>query len=462
MKKKKLIKILQAGTAVLMAGALCGCSINFGTRKEPKLSAVVAHPTNDESMEEMNVTYEMFRKEYKYFLVNSGIEDDTLETVAATCKKQRQSIINYLINERIILRKAKEMGTYDLTEEELKEVEEDFDEKIAQQIKYYGDQAEKELISQSTSGSSSVSSGESSGGSESGETESKPSLTDMEKEEIGNEKLDEMLKKCGMTRDDLHSWAQSSKISEKLMEELGKAVDYSKAEEEFKGVQKQAEELYKSNMTMYTQGGYDQIWLPEGSRLIKHILIDFDDDTRTEISSLRKDGKDEEADKKRAEEAEKLKSKQEEIEKKLDDGGNIDDLIKEYSGDASGSAANPDGYTVIPNGETYMEEFQEAAFVPKKIGDKTTCVTDYGVHIMVYAGDAKISDESIKQFTEYLHEQLKQKEFSDKMSEWLKEYAFEIDYEALRLDAPVNEESSAASGEESSEAANDESSEASK
>ena len=429
MEKSKLKRAIKAGAAILLAGVLSGCSVKFGTRKtpevnEPALDTVVAHPTNDERLEEMNITYEMFRKEYKYFLVNLGIEDDTDETIASYCTTQRESIIAYLINEQIILRKAREMGLYDLTEEEQREVDEDFNQKIAEQIKYYGDQAE-------------FAADES--GDDTGKSEG-PVMTDEEKEALGSQKLDEMLEKCGMTRDDLHWWAQSSKITEKLQNALGDTVPYSKAEEEFKNVQEHAKELYNTDKVSYSMGGYDQIWLPEGSRLIKHILIGFDDDTQSAIKTLRSDGSDEEADKKRAEEAEKLKEKQEEIEKKLDDGEDFDALIKEYSADAAGSASSPDGYTVIPNGETYMAEFQEAAFVPEKIGDRTTCVTDYGVHIMVYAGDAKIGDEAIKEFTDYLHAQLKSKEFSDKMSEWSAEYGFEIDYETLRLKAP--EESS--------------------
>ena len=423
MKKSKLKKAVRVGAAILMAGVMSGCSVKLGTNKEPKLNAVVAHP-KDERLEEMNITYEMFRKEYKYFLVNSGIENDTNETVAAYCTQQRQSIINYLINEQIILRKAREMGLYDLTDEEQKEVDADFDAKIAEQIKYYGNQAELEAIADS-------------GGTDDSEQETEPSaMTEEEKEEIGNQRLEEMLEKCGMTLDDLRWWAQSSKITEKLQNALGDNVPYSRAEEEFKGVQELAQELYNTDMMQYSMGGYDQIWLPDGSRLIKHILIGFDSDTGSEIKTLRSEGSDGEADKKRAEAAEKLKEKQQEIEEKLDSGEEIDKLIKEYSADAEGSAAYPDGYTVIPNGETYMKEFQEAAFVPEKIGDRTTCVTDYGVHIMVYAGNARISDEAVKEFTEYMHEQLKSKEFSDKMSEWAAEYAFEIDYGTLRLEAP--------------------------
>ncbi|MDE6728679.1 MAG: peptidylprolyl isomerase [Oscillospiraceae bacterium] len=423
MKKIKISKVLRAGTALLLAGALCGCTVEFGKYKEPKLDKVMAHATSGENTEEMNITYEMFRKEYKYYLVNSGIDDDTDESVAEKCKKQRNQIINYLINEQLILRKAKELGIYELTEEEQAEVDKDFDEKIAEQVEYYKKQAESESAA-------------------SGST-----LTDEEKEDLGNKKLDEMLEKCGMTRDDLRWWAQSSKISAKLREEVGKKVEYSKAKEEMQKIIDNAEELYKTDMSQYNQGAYYELWLPEGSRLIKHILIGFDTETQTEIRSLRQEKKDDEADKKREEAAKKLESKQQEIEKKLDDGEKFDDLIKEYSADASGSAGYPDGYTVIPNGTTYMEEFQKAAFIPEKIGDRTTCVTDYGVHIMLYAGDAKISDEMIKEYTDFVFDQLQQLEFANCLNDMEDEYSFEIDYGSLRLDDPSEESSEAASEE---------------
>ena len=411
------------GAAILMAGVISGCSVKFGTRKEPKLDTVVAHPTNGDTGE-MNVTYDMFSHEYKFFLEGAGITDDTAEDKADYCTAQRQTIINYLINEQIILSKAKEMGLYELTEEEQKEVEDTYSERIAQYVKYFGDIAEMERYVESE--------------------EINPAMSDEEKAEEGGRMLDELLERCGMTRDDMLWWAKSAKITEKLRSVLYENIPYSKAEEEFKNVQAEAEELYKTNAAQYSMMGYDQLWLPEGSRLIKHILLGFDNDTASEIRTLRNDGKSDEADKKRAEAAEALGAKREEIEKKLDEGVKIDELIKEYSADAEGSEAYPDGYTVVPNGLTYMEEFQKAAFVPEKIGDRTVCVTDYGVHIMLYAGDAKIADKTIKDYTEYLHEQMKQKEFSDKMKEWAAEYAFEIDYETLKLEAPVEESSEAA------------------
>lgn len=415
MNGNKLKKVIRAGAAFLLAGVLSGCSVKFGTKKEPKLDKVVAHATAGEDKDSMDITYEMFRKEYKYLLLNNGIEDDTDEKYADYCTTQRQTIINYLMNEQIILRKAREMGVYDLTEEEMRDVDKSYLDNIELQVEYYGALAESEMVS------------------EDGES---VKLSDEEKERLGNERFDELLEKCGMTRDDLLWWAQSGKITDKLQAKLGENVPYSKAEEEFKKVQDYAKELYNSKNSMYATGGYDDIWLPEDTRLIKHILISFDSDTASEISELRRDGSDDEADKVRAEAAEALEEKRLEIETKLDEGEDFDELIKEYSGDKTGSASYPDGYTVFPNGGVYMPEFEKAAFVPEKIGDRTTCVTDYGVHIILYAGDAKVSEESKKQYTDYLHEQLIGQEFADRMTEWAEQYAFEIDYDALRLEAP--------------------------
>lgn len=470
----KKTKILRAGTAILLAGALCGCTIKMNTKKEPKPDAVVAFSKT--GAEELKVTYEAFSKEYKYYLVNSGITDDTLESVADTCKVQREKVINYLIDEQVIMQKAKELGVYELTEEDQKAVEDDFAEKIKAQVEYFGDQAEKEAEQQTSAAQSenqndehadvkTESTGESASEtgdeSASGETasnvtsedtsgtESKSVLSDEEKESLGNDMLDDMLEKCGMTRDDLYAWAKNSKIIEKVREKLGENVTREDAEKEFENFKKQAEELYKSDVGSYQQQGYSDIWLPEGSRLIKHVLLGFDNDTLTQIQDLRKDGKDDEADKLRAEKAEALKSKREEVEKKLDGGEKLDDLIKEYSTDATGSMMKPDGYTVIPNGTQYMQEFQDAAFVPEKIGDRTTCVTDYGVHIIVYTGNAEISEKSANSFVDYMLEQLKLREYADKIEEWDKEYVFEIDYAALRIDDPAKESSVPESAEES-------------
>lgn len=431
MKKIRGSKIFLAGTAVLMAGALCGCSVRFGTRKEPAADKVVAYPTKGEDIDDLKVLYGDFSKEYKFFLVNNNIEDDTAGYYASVCTQQRDTLIYTLINERILLHKAKEMDVYELTEEQQKAVDDEYNENIAAIIKMFGDRAEKELAEKQESEA------------EQSDT-SAPVMTDEEKEEAGGKLFDEMLEKAGMTRDDLHWWSESSRIMLNVQEEVYKSVDRSKAEELLKEQQKIAEELYKTDVSKYERGGYSEIgyvqmWLPKEARNIKHILLSFDDETKTEITSLRREGKDDEADKLREESAEKLKEKQAEVEKKLDDGANIDDLIPEYNSDP-GVQSYPDGYTVIPNGSSYVAEFQKAAFVPEKIGDRTSCVTDFGVHIMVYASDAKVPEENIKKIIDSFYAELQSDEFNKKIGEWNKEYAFTIDFETLRITSPETSE----------------------
>lgn len=435
----KASKIFRAGAALFLAGALCGCSMKFGTRTEPKLDKVVAYATGGEDIDDLNITYEEFRKEYKFILANSGIDDDTKESIAAACKQQRSTIINTLIVQKIYARLAKEMGVSELTDEEQQEIDEEHKKTVESFIKQLGERAEQELEeSQASGGSDGETSKE-----ETSET-SAPSMTDEEKREAGSKKLDEILEKAGMDREDMREWEVTAKIVEKVQNAIYNSVDRADAEKKLKDLQIEGEEYYNSEISKYEQGGYSQVWLPDGSRLIKHVLLAFDSDTQTQIRSLRSEEKDDEADKLRTEKAEELKSKQEEVEKKLDDGENIDDLINDYSADKAGSANYPNGYTVIPNGTTYMEEFQKASFVPKKIGERTICVTDYGVHIMVYAGDAKVSDEDLKYAVDTLYANMGSEELDKIFTERVEEYAFEIDYDALRLDKPA-EESSAVS-----------------
>lgn len=414
----KINKILCAGTAVLLAGAISGCSVKVGTNAEPELDAVIAEPTNGADESGLKVTYGDFKREYDYTLNGAGIEDDTDSNYAEVCKNQRNTIITYLINEKIILKKANEMGIASLTEEEMNAVEEEYNSLVDEQVKIYGENADYGTVEAS-------------------------SVSDDKKTERGNKEFDEFLARCNLTRDDLLTWQTNSAITDKVINEIGKTVDYSKAEESYAEYQAQIESLYKESVLQYEQNGFSSVWVPEGSRMIKHILLGFDEDTQALIKSDRQKGDDEAADKLREEKAAELQDKADEVQKKLDAGEDFNTLLMTYSNDAASSSANPDGYLVVPNGQMYMKEFQAAAFVPEKIGGRTVCVTDYGVHIMIYAGDAKVSEEDKKSFTDYLYDQLKNAAFSEKMDEWRAEYNYKIDYAALRLDDPADSSDSA-------------------
>lgn len=411
----KIKKIACAAAAVLTALTIGGCSVKVGTNAAVKDDKVVAESTA-ENTDKIEITYLDFKKEYLYFLKGQGITDDSEESVAALCKSQRETIINYLINERVILEKAKELGLDKLTDEEMDAVEEEYDRMVLRQIAYFA-------------GLTNV------------DPEVSP-LTD-EQTETGNKGFDEYLASCGLTRDDLLVWQVSAAVTNKLREDTVKDVsaDYSEAEETFSSYVESIKALYESNQLEYESGVYSAYWVPDGSRRIKHILLGFEDTFTDELGQMRDSGDDEGADKLREEKAAEFSETTEKIINMLDNGADFDELIEEYSADKAGSEANPDGYLLVPDSQLYMEEFTEMGQSLENIGDYDTALTDYGVHIVLYADDARVTEESIQGYKDYIYELLdsdvKNTHFNDTLREWREAYKFEIDYDALKIDEPA-------------------------
>lgn len=409
-------KFFRTAAAVLSAAVMCvavaGCSVEFGTNPKAKDKVVVAKPTAGEDTDGMEILYGEFRKEYNYLLNLNEIEDDTASDVAEACTEQRNDLINNLITNKIILHKAEEMGL-SLTEEERTEAKKNADEQIEQQIAYFGGLADYSDLDA---------------------TEVTEEIT----HQRGSEEFDKFLDKCGMTRDDLLTWTEEYLLATKLIDEVTKDVSREEADARAQEYIGRIKTIYEEDPLTYEQNGYSELWVPEGSRLIKHVLLGFDDDIMMQIQTYRYNGDDEGADKIRSEAAEELEDKVAEVQKKLDemDEGKttFNEIILEYSADSAGSSAYPDGYLVVPNGASYVKEFQEAAFVPEKIGDRTVAVSDFGIHVMIYAGDAKPNDDFVKAFAENAFGELKNEVFQQQLDEWRETYAYEIDREFLRLD----------------------------
>lgn len=416
----KRIRILHTAAAISAACAvlLSGCSVKFGTNFKPDDNAVVAQPTKSGVSEDMKIKYIEFSKEYKYYLKTQSIPDDTAEGVAEQCAEQRETIINYLINEKIIMEKAEELGVSTLTEEEMDAVEEEFGELVEEQVEYFGENADYGTAADSSS------------------------ISDEEKKKRGNEEFDAYLADCGLDRDDLLMWQVSAKITEKVKEAATKDVttEYSEAQAKFDSYVDSIKQLYADNVSEYESGSYSAFWVPEGARRIKHILVGFSDTLTDEITACRDNGDDAGADRLRSQAAEDQQAKVDEIMGRIDEGVPFDDLLTLYSADLTGSSLYPDGYLLVPGGTSFMAEFQQAAFEMSEIGDITTCVTDYGVHIMLYASDAVVTDEEIKSYVDYIYETLdegkKDNAFSEKLAEWKAEYSYDIDYDALDLTPP--------------------------
>lgn len=415
----KFTRLFRSAAAIVLSATLCGCSIKFGTNIKPDNNHYVAKPSDSTLVDELGITYAEFMNDYTYYLNLLEITDDTQDSVSDICKSYREEIIKTLILEKICTVKAEEYGISGLTEEEENQVKIAADSIINQRISFYAEYADYGSVDPST-------------------------LTEEEKKKRGGEELDKELAKYGFTRDDYYTKQRRYMLSYKLMQAVGEEIDRSEAEKIFDDYAKVAKETYESSISDYEQSGISQYYIPEGSRYIKHILISFSDDDVTALQTMRLTGDDEGADNLRAEKAEALDEKVNEVIGKLDAGENWDAVSNAYSADASASASYPDGYLVIPNGTTYMKEFQEAAFVPEKVGDRTTCVTDYGVHIMIYASEAKVKDSERQSIVNNIYNSLVKQEFVDRTTEWIEEYGFydNMDYELLGIDPPEDEQTS--------------------
>ncbi len=411
-------KIISAAAAAILTVGLCGCSIRFGTNVKPDNGYLVAKPADSALAEKLGVTYAEFMNDYQYYLEMTGVEDDEAEGAAEACKSRRMDIIESLILEKICLLKAEEYGVLEITEEEDKRVKAVADATIEERINYYASKADLGTADPST-------------------------ITDEQKKQRGGELLDKALAQYGLTREDYYEKQKCHLYGFKVMKAIGETLDKAEAEKVFDDRAALGKETYESSPADYEQSVLSQYYIPEGSRYIKHILLGFSEDIQKEISSLRLQGDEEGADKLRGEQRSALDEKLNEVLGRLDAGEEWDAVSNEYTADKAGNTYYPEGYIVIPKGTSFMEEFQEAAFVPEKIGDRTICVTDYGVHIMLYAGDAKITDSDREAAVESIFAQQTLQEFSKKSQEWIEEYGFydNMDYEVLRLDKPTDETS---------------------
>ena len=413
----KFKKLICAASAALIAVGLCGCSIKFGTNITPDNGYIVAKPSDSALADKLGVTYAEFINDYTYYLNAAGIKDDSSESVAETCKSRRSAIIGSLIFEKICAYKAEEYGVSELSEAEIEQAKSMADTIINERISYYAKNSDFGTI----------------GGEE---------LSGEEKLKLGGEMLDKELAKLGLTRDDYVEKQKRYVLSYKLLKAFGEKMDRGEAEKVFDENAKTAKEAYEKSPSDYEKGDYTQYYIPEGSRYIKHILLGFDNDIVTQIRTLRSSDDDAGADKLREESAAALDEKLSEVVGKLDAGEDFDELIKEYSADSSASAYYPDGYVLIPNGTSFMKEFQNAAFSIEETGGKTTCVTDYGIHILLYNGAATVTDDEKQSIIDNILASLTAKEFTAKTQEWIKEYGFSdnMDYNALRIDKPSDKE----------------------
>ncbi len=425
----KIRRILSLAAAAAIAVSITGCSIKVNTNDfESAITSIklddddiLAAPTGEAytTNEALAISYLDFKKEYLYWMKSYNVTDDSAEEYAEDCTTQRNSIITYFINERIINDKAHELGLDNFTAEELEQLEADFQKNLNTQYEYFGSNADYGTLAAD-------------------ETIGEALLL-----ERGKQEFEKYLADCGMTEDDLLIWQRNALLVEKIKADIVKdvVIEESEAQDVLDSYLETVKQMYKDDPLTYETGGqYMSFWLPEESRKIKHILIAIDEIDSDEIAYMRDSGDVEGANELRAEKLAPLEEQANEILEMLDNGADFDELIAEYSADAAGSEMYPNGYTVIPDSVSYVPEFVEAAFATENKGDYVLAASDYGWHIVMYADKAEISQETLDMYLGYVMETLVEnaqtETFNSTLLQWQKDYGYDIDYDALNIPEP--------------------------
>lgn len=205
--------------------------------------------------------------------------------------------------------------------------------------------------------------------------------------------------------------------------------------------------MYETYYKYYLQQVFKPYYIPEGIRVINHILLMADQETQTEYQTLlagleeAEDAADKAAEgetaqtdadaaapvtlaDKEAMEKEIIASKQEtitEIMTKLDNGASFIDLVAEYSEDTGASA---DGYWVHKEA-SFVDAFRIGAFeLLEKVGDVSVpVVSEYGVHILYYqddvpAGPIGLNDAVKAELTAEIHDTKEKERLNEQLTAW--------------------------------------------
>lgn len=400
MKIFKIATIIVTAFAITMSFSACA----------PSNSTVVAKPTGDRAEDKsLQITFKQFKQAYDKYLIDNEIDvtNSSFESSEDTYKK---AALDQLVDDTMLKKVVSEEGLDELTEEQNKEMA----EYVQSQLDSYK---------------------------ESFKTEAQENDSLLEGEELeakGEELYQKKLKALNYTEEDLMEDIKynykltllSNKIIDALNLTIEDAVEYSKTmyEEQF--------EIFQDS----TYGPYfQQVYLPENSRMIKHILIGFSDEVKEKIQTYRSNGDDEGADKYRDEQLAAIKEKADEAltkVKAMENSDEFNELMTEYSDDP-GKESNPDGYLIFEGMTNFITEFYDAGMSLKNIGDYTDLVgSDYGYHIIQYASKAEVSEEDLKELNvedTYFYYIKVQEAINEANTKWVSDFNFEIYYDVAGI-----------------------------
>lgn len=334
-------------------------------------------------------------------------------TQASDVELFRAVAMENVITERLLMQKAVEFGLSELTAEEAAELEvtaqADWDAALESYLSYF----HSELTDDSA--------------------EADVAAARAEAEAYYNENGYDLQ----ILTEEYKRYAVMDKVQSLMMQDA--TVTDQEVEELYQALVATDKELYENDIAAYVdyvnqvdmmamyaamygmESDMDYPWYkPEGFRAVKHILLPVDEtlmDTYTDLQARYEEQQTPAADDTEADAAEtteeavtaemvneakaailaSLADTIDEINQKIADGADFDELIAVYGVNADGTASDPgmtsepymtSGYEVCAASSNYVPEFVEASMSIAEVGGVSApYLSDYGIHIVKYIGD---------------------------------------------------------------------------
>ena len=386
---KRTISLFAA--AVLTLG-LAGC--NMVIKDEEKASQVVVAKVGETEITraQVDAEYDVLLASYaSYGLSTSDIDADTERSF-------KESILDDMVAYETMVQNAPDgLGVAALTDDELKEI----DDQIESTIKSY-----EEYLTENAEGD-----------------------TDEEKQQYVEESLAQVKETLGYDSGVMKNQQIRSTYLQKVKDAIGE--NYTPSDEEiqtkYDSMLSEQKEAVTEDMSAFSDyaGQDNQVYIPAGVHYVQNLLIEIPSDARTEISQIEDETENEQ---RKQEELAKIKDEADEALKKAQAyGADFAKLLDEYSDDP-GSTSEPtrtEGYAVWEGNTTYVSEFTDAAMALTKTGEISGLVeSDYGYHILrlvkvTEEGSVRLEDvkETIKTT---LTEEYISSEYDSKLEEYKK------------------------------------------
>lgn len=391
-------KIIAAALAIIFALALTGCNMVF-VNEEKDREQVVA------KVGEETVLKGYVLDRYETYKAIYGITDASAKTESGreSIRSLKTSLLDDAISETVALIKARELGVAELSDAQKKELEKTL-------------QSNREYVEKNV----------------------RENADNPENEDAIQRAIEAAYKENGLTPVDggpsvMERSLTLNYITENLKEYLVK--DYAASDSDLQAwydenLAKQKETLSSnlSYLSVYEGSGL-ALYIPEGLRNVKNMLIGFSDDVKKQISDLRSNGQTEDADKLRDAELAKIKSRADEAyQKATAPGADWDAVMAEYTDDPgmqSGDSKDT-GYRIYEGITSYDESFVSAGMGLKNPGDVSEPVaSDNGYYIIQYASAVQSREVPLSELKENIRKEVvtekKDSEYSAKMATWKEE-----------------------------------------